>query len=96
MKKKENITNVFDTILLANNFVKKRGAYGIRMYYHKKKDFYASIDDICKIVNVFKDDDLIVQGRDYKGYSIADLIQYLKDKGYESNIQYCGGVVQFV
>ena len=74
--------NTFDNIFLDYGFVSKRNAYGVRMYYNKNKDYYASIDDKARVV----------RGRDYEGYSIQEVIDFLKSKGFKKEYSNGGGV----
>jgi len=83
--------NTFVNILLDYGFVEKRGSYGIRHFYNKSKDFYASLDEKQRILDIYKDDDMVVQGRDYNGYSIQSVIDFLNKNGFESGHKYAKG-----
>jgi hypothetical protein len=89
-KKYENgggVENTFVNVLLDYGFVEKRSSYGVRHFYNKFKNSYAILDDKQRMLNVYIDDDIIVQGRDYDGYSIRELINYLKTNEYESGFK---------
>ena len=81
------VENTFVNVLLDYGFVEKRSSYGVRHFYNKFKNSYASLDDKQRMLNVYIDDDIIVQGRDYDGYSIRELINYLKTNEYESGFK---------
>jgi hypothetical protein len=81
--------NTFVNVLLDYGFVEKRSSYGVRHFYNKSKDFYASLDEKQRTLDVYKDDDMVVQGREYNGYSIQELIDFLNKNGFKSN--YAGG-----
>lgn len=84
--------NTFDKIFLHYGFTKKRGAYGIRPYEHKKLGTYAQIDDKTRSIEIETPDD------EYKGgYSVKGVIDFLKSKGFEETGSYAdGGEIEVV
>ena len=83
--------NTFVNILLNYGFVEKRSSYGVRHFYNKSKDFYASLDEKQRKLDIYKDDDMVVQGREYTGYSIQSVIDFLNKNGFESGHKYAKG-----
>jgi len=78
--------NTFDKIFLHYGFTKKRGAYGVRPYEHKKLGTYAQIDDKTRSIEIETPDD------EYKGgYSVKGVIDFLKSKGFEETGSYADG-----
>jgi len=78
--------NTFDKIFLHYGFTKKRGAYGVRPYEHKKLGTYAQIDDKTRSIEIETPDD------EYKGgYSVKGVIEFLKSKGFEETGSYADG-----
>ncbi len=64
--------NVFDNIFADYGFTKKRGAYGIKVFFNKDKNIYAQYD--------MKARELSVDDKDLR-FSIRDLIEHLKSLG---------------
>ena len=85
------VDNTFVNVLLDYGFVEKRSAYGVRHFYNKSKDFYASLDNNLRKLYVYKDDNLYVQGREYSGYSIQGLIDFLNSNGFKRGNKFDNG-----
>jgi hypothetical protein len=83
--------NTFVNILLNYGFVEKRSSYGVRYFYNKSKDFYAGLDEKQRKLDIYKADDMVVQGREYTGYSIQSVIDFLNKNGFESGHKYAKG-----
>jgi len=72
-----NESDTFVVILKDFGFKEKRSSYGVRHFYNKEKDSYASYD--AKLRQISVDDDNL-------RFSVRDLINYLESKGFESGI----------
>jgi hypothetical protein len=83
--------NTFVNVLSDYGFVEKRSSHGVRHFYNKAKDYYASLDEKQRRLDVYMDDDLVSKGRDYNGYSIQTLIDFLNEKGFKSGHKYAEG-----
>lgn len=89
------IENPLAKILTNYGFVEKPSTHGVRYFYNSEKDFYAFLDEKKGELHIDKDDDMVVQGRDYVGYSEKELISYLKNNGFVRLAYAKGGKIGF-
>jgi hypothetical protein len=81
--------NTFVNVLLDYGFIETRGHYGIRNFRHNSNGYFAFVDMKNKNVEVFKD---AIEGTNYSGFSIQELIDFLNRNGFKSNYAGGGGV----